>query len=175
MRHTRIVVDHCGGPDVLQVVKEECLEPPDGEVRVRMLAAGVGRPDIMARQGIQPETPQLPNTPVWDLLGVVDRRCHGVEGVEAEQRVVAMPIHAVPIYALYVIGGWLLPGHRRINPYSIQTLKQLKPGRLRQDLGSLLDLLQQRKIESLVALGKGCVMGNIILVTTATSPEPEAA
>ena len=40
MRHTRIVVTHYGGPDELRVVHEERPEPQDGEVRVRMLAAG---------------------------------------------------------------------------------------------------------------------------------------
>ena len=48
MRHTRIVVTHYGGPDSLRVVEEECPEPKDGEVRVRVLAAGVSQPDIIA-------------------------------------------------------------------------------------------------------------------------------
>ncbi len=39
MRHTRIIVTHYGGPDELRVVEEECPEPKDGEVRVRVLAA----------------------------------------------------------------------------------------------------------------------------------------
>jgi len=33
----------------LQVVEEECPEPKDSEVRVRVLAAGVSLPDIIAR------------------------------------------------------------------------------------------------------------------------------
>ena len=41
MRHTRIIVTHYGGPDALQVMEEECPEPKDGEVRVKVLAAGV--------------------------------------------------------------------------------------------------------------------------------------
>jgi D-arabinose 1-dehydrogenase-like Zn-dependent alcohol dehydrogenase len=73
MRHTRIIVTHYGGPDALRVVEEECPEPKDGEVRVRVLAAGVSLPDIMAREGVHPETPPVPFTPGWDLVGVVDR------------------------------------------------------------------------------------------------------
>ena len=46
MRHTRIIVTHYGGPDALRVVEEECPEPKDGEVRVRVLAAGVSLPDL---------------------------------------------------------------------------------------------------------------------------------
>jgi hypothetical protein len=41
VRHTRIIVTHYGGSDALRVVEEECPEPKDGEVRVRVLAAGV--------------------------------------------------------------------------------------------------------------------------------------
>jgi len=73
MKHTRIIVTHYGGPDALQVVEEECPEPKDGEVRVRVQAAGVSLPDLMMREGIHPETPPLPFTPGWDLVGVVDR------------------------------------------------------------------------------------------------------
>jgi NADPH2:quinone reductase len=46
--------------------------------------------------------------------------------------------------------GWL-PGRKRIIPYSIQTLKRLKPSLFRQDLVALLDFLQQGKIKPLVA------------------------
>jgi len=59
VRHTRIIVTHYGGPDELRVVEEECPEPKDGEVRVRVLAAGVSLPDIMAREGVHPETPSV--------------------------------------------------------------------------------------------------------------------
>ena len=72
MRHTRIIVTHYGGPDALRVVEEECPEPKDGEVRVRVLAAGVSLRDLLMREGVHPETPRLPFTPGWDLIGVVD-------------------------------------------------------------------------------------------------------
>jgi NADPH:quinone reductase len=71
--HTRILVTHYGGPDALQVVEEERPEPKHNEVRVRVLAAGVSLPDVMMREGIHPETPRLPFTPGWDLVGIVDR------------------------------------------------------------------------------------------------------
>ena len=80
MKHTRIIVTHCGGPEVLQVLEEERLEPKYGEVRVRVLAAGVALPDIMAREGIHPETPRRRRTAWSDApdasgsrLGQLDR------------------------------------------------------------------------------------------------------
>lgn len=355
MRNTRIIVTHYGGLDGLQVVEEECPEPKNGEVRVRVLAAGVSLPDIMAREGVHPETPSLPFTPGWDLVGVVDRLGEGVSGIEPGQIVAALPIHGayaefvclprrelvpapagvdaaeavslilnyvtayqmlhrsahvkpgqrvlihgasggvgsallqlgrlaglemygtcsargalavsdlgaipidyqhqdfvteiqrltgegvdavfdpiggahlwhsrqalhpggrvvgygnttslrgeelasgrpgrrnrlhgIPIYALYIAGGWLLPGRKRVVPYSIQTLKRLKPAWFRQDLIALFDLLQQQKIKPIIAqrfplaearhaqelLGKGGVIGKIVLVPNGSSLESGAA
>jgi len=100
VKHTRIVVTQYGGPETLQVVEEECPEPKAGEVRVRVQAAGVSLPDIMAREGIHPETPRVPFTPGWDLVGVVDRLGEGVSGIEPGQIVAALPIHGA--YAEFV-------------------------------------------------------------------------
>jgi len=355
VRHTRIIVTHYGGPEALQVIEEECPEPNCGEVRVRVLAAGVALPDLLAREGVHPETPPLPFTPGWDLVGVVDRLGDGVSGIEPGQMVAAMPISgayaefaclpqrelvSVPsgldaaeavslvlnyitayqmlhhsakvrpgqralihgaaggvgsallqlgrlaglemygtcssrgapavsdlggipidyqhqdfvqeihcltgegvdvvfdgiggrnlwrsrealrpggkivvygftsklrggrlasgrsggrhrfreaaILGLYIVRNWFLPGRKGMVPYSIQTLKRLKPALFRQDLIALLELLQQQKIKPLIAqrfslaearhahelLGKGGVTGKIVLVRNASSPESGAA
>ena len=354
MRHTRIIVTHYGGPHALRVV-EYVPKPKDGEVRVRVLAAGVSLPDVMAREGVHPETPPVPFTPGWDLVGVVDRLGDGISGIEPGQKVAALPIHGayaefvclpqrelvpvpsgvdaaercqpraelhhgVPdaasfrsgqtgparvdsrrgrrgrhgtlaagaprragdvrylfiakcsvvsdlggipidyqqqdfvkeihrltsegvdvvfdpiggthlwhllpalrpggrvvgyglrsslrgeglasgrpgrrqrfrgtaIFGLSIAGGWLLPGRKRVVPYSIQTLKRLKPDWFRQDLIALFDLLQQKKIKPLIAqrfplaearhahelLGKGGVTGKIVLVPDGSSLESGAA
>jgi NADPH2:quinone reductase len=108
MRHTRIIVTHYGGPDALRVVEEECPEPKHGEVRVRVLAAGVSLPDVMAREGVHPETPSVPFTPGWDLVGVVDVLGAGVARVKPGQMVAAMPIHGA--YAGFVC----LPQHELV-------------------------------------------------------------
>src|SRR6266516_1340647 len=355
MRYTRIIGTRYGGPDALQGLEEDCPEPKDGEVRVRVLAAGASLPDVMAREGVHPETPPVPFTPGWDLVGVVDRLGDGVSGIEPGQIVAAMPIHGayaefvclpqrelvpVPsgldaaeavslilnyvtayqmmhrsakvragqralihgaaggvgtallqlgrlaglemygtcssrgvsavsdlggipidyqhqdfvkeihrltsegvdvvfdpiggnhlwhsrkalrpggrvvgyglrsslrgeglasgrpgrrqrfrgtaIFGLYIAGGWLLPGRKRMVPYSIQTLKRLKPELFRQDLIALFDLLQQKKLKPLIAqrfplaearqaqelLGKGGVTGKIVLVLNGSSLESGVA
>jgi len=100
VKHTRIIVTHYGGPDELRVVEEECPEPKHGEVRVRVLAAGVALPDVMMREGIHPETPSLPFTPGWDLVGVVDQLGAGTSGIELGQVVAALPISGA--YAEFV-------------------------------------------------------------------------
>ncbi|MCC6670721.1 MAG: zinc-binding dehydrogenase [Planctomycetes bacterium] len=344
MKHTRIIVTHYGGPDALQVVEEERPEPKDGEVRVRVLAAGVSLPDLMAREGFHPETPKVPFTPGWDLVGLVERLGNGVSGFELGQVVAALPISGayaeyaclpqrelvpvppgldpaeavslvlnyitayqmlhrsarvspgqrvlihgaaggvgtallqlgrlagltmygtcsapsasvvsdlggiaidyrtqdfvqeihrltgvgvdvvfdgiggphiwrsrrairsggkvvaygltsslqagrsapgrgggrrrfreIRIFALYLAGSWLLPGRKRVVPYSIQWLKRMKPAVFREDLVTLLGLLQQQRIKPLVAqrlpltearhahevLGKGGLTGKLVLV-----------
>lgn len=351
MKYTRIVVSHYGGPDELQVVEEECPEPKHGEVRVRVLAAGVSLPDVMMREGIHPETPSLPFTPGWDLVGVVDRLGHGVSGIDPGQIVAALPIcggyaefaclpqrelvpvpsgldaaeavslvlnyvtayqmlhrsarvgpgqrvlihgaaggvgsallqlgrlaglemygtcssrgasvvsdlggipidyqhqefvteihrltgrgvdvvfdgiggghiwrsrralrpggrvvaygltgslrggrlasgrsgrrnrfRSIAIFGLYIAGGWLFPGRKRVVLYSIQWLKRLRPAQFRQDLIALFDLLQQQKIKPLIAqrfplvearqahelLGTAGVTGKVVLVLTASSQQ----
>ena len=93
MLNTRIIVTHYGGPEALQVIKEECPQPKSGEVRVRVLAAGVSLPDVMAREGIHPETPRVPFTPGWDLVGEVDQIGDGVSELELGQIVAALPIN----------------------------------------------------------------------------------
>ena len=355
MRHTRIVVTHYGGPDALQVLEEECPEPKDGEVRVKVLAAGVCLPDLLMREGVHPETPRLPFTPGWDLVGVVDRLGAGISGIEPGQIVAALPIsgayaefvcmpqrelvpvpsgvdaaeavslvlnyvtgyqmlhrsakvrpgqrvlihgaaggvgsallqlgrltglemygtcssrgapavsdlggipldyqhqdfvkeihrltsegvdvvfdgiggthiwrsrnalrsggsvvaygltsslsggrlasgrsgrrhrfRGIAIFGVYIAGGWLLPGRKRVIPYSIQWLKRLRPALFRQDLTALFDLLEQQKIKPLIAqrfslvearqahelLGKGGVTGKIVLVRKGSSLESGAA
>jgi NADPH2:quinone reductase len=355
VKHTRIIVAHYGGPEELRVVEEECPEPTPGEVRVRVLTAGVSLPDVMMREGIHPETPRVPFTPGWDLVGVVDRLGDGVSGIKPGEIVAALPIsgayaelvclpqselvrtpsgldaaeavsvilnyvtayqmlhrsakvkagqrvlihgaaggvgsalmqlgrlaglemygtcsargaaavselggtpidyrqqdfvseilrltrdgvdvvfdgiggkhiwrsrralrsggrviaygltgslhagrlasgqggrrrrfRAIAIFALYIAGGWLFPGRKRVVPYSIQWLKRARPAMFREDLIALFDLLQQEKIKPLLArrfplvearqahelLGNGGVTGKIVLVCDGKSVESGAA
>nr|WP_318226070.1 medium chain dehydrogenase/reductase family protein [Paraburkholderia terrae]MDW3658100.1 medium chain dehydrogenase/reductase family protein [Paraburkholderia terrae] len=67
---------------------------------MQVLDAGVSLPDLMMREGIHPETPRLPFTPGWDLVGVVDRLGRGVSGIEPGQMIAALPISGA--YAQYV-------------------------------------------------------------------------
>jgi NADPH:quinone reductase len=69
----RVVVDHYGGPDVLKVVDQEDPRPGPGEVRVRVLAAGVSFTDSQLRAGTYlPGAPKPPFTPGYELVGVVE-------------------------------------------------------------------------------------------------------
>jgi NADPH2:quinone reductase len=85
---------------VITAIEEDIPTPNPGEVRVKVLAAGVSLPDVLAREGVHPETPRVPYTPGWDLVGTVDQIGDGVTGLELGQTIAAMPIHGC--YAQYV-------------------------------------------------------------------------
>jgi NADPH2:quinone reductase len=84
----------------------------------------------------------------------------------------------IAIFGLHIAASWLLPGRRRVVPYSIQWLKRARPALFRADLMTLFDLLQRKKIKPLIArrfplsdarhahelLGKGGVSGKIVLL-----------
>ena len=116
MKHRRVVVAHYGGPDELRLVEEECPEPGRGEVRVKVLAAGVSLPDVMMREGIHPETPRLPFTPGWDLVGVVDRLGEGVSAIAPGQTVAALPIHGAYAQFICLPQSELVPVPANLDP-----------------------------------------------------------
>jgi NADPH2:quinone reductase len=84
---------------------------------------------------------------------------------------------------VYIAGGGLLPGRKRVVPYSIQWLKRLRPAWFRQDVLALFDLHKQQKITPLIAqrlplaearhahelLGEGGVTGKLVLVCNGSS------
>jgi len=49
-----IDIEQVGGPEVLKLVEGEIIKPADGEVLVKVHAAGVNRPDILQRMGLYP-------------------------------------------------------------------------------------------------------------------------
>jgi NADPH2:quinone reductase len=89
MRNKRVLVTRYGGPEVISVIEGDIPTPKTGEIRVKVLAAGVSLPDVLAREGVHPETPKVPYTPGWDLVGTVDQVGQGVVGFEPGQTVTA--------------------------------------------------------------------------------------
>jgi NADPH2:quinone reductase len=67
-----IQMHQTGGPEVLTEVELPTPEPGPGELRVRAEAIGVGRPDVLVRQGTYRWMPPLPAIPGSEMVGVVD-------------------------------------------------------------------------------------------------------
>jgi NADPH2:quinone reductase len=97
MKYKRIIVNR---RRQLELVEDDLPNPRPGEVRLKMLAAGVSYPDVMMRQGIHPEARRPPFTPGWDVVGTVELLGEGVEAVSPGTTVAAMPI--VGGYAEYL-------------------------------------------------------------------------
>jgi NADPH:quinone reductase-like Zn-dependent oxidoreductase len=87
-KNHRVVVSRHGPPDVLQLVEEDLPEPRAGEVRVKVLAAGISAYDLMFRSsGRLPGTPRVPFTLGEDIAGVVDKLGEGVSSLAPGQMV----------------------------------------------------------------------------------------
>lgn len=61
-----------GGPDVLRLGERQKPKAADGEVLIRVHAAGINRPDVLQRMGAYAPPPGAPDTPGLEVAGVVD-------------------------------------------------------------------------------------------------------
>ncbi|WP_199792357.1 NAD(P)H-quinone oxidoreductase [Allosphingosinicella vermicomposti] len=68
-----------GGPEVLVPVERPVPVPAQGEVLIRVAAAGVNRPDVMQRQGLYPPPSGAPSIPGLEVAGEVVATGKGVE------------------------------------------------------------------------------------------------
>jgi len=82
-----VVVRTPGGPQALELTDLPLPEPGPGQVRVRAHAIGVGRPDVLMRQGTYKWMPPLPAIPGNEVAGVVEALGPGTTGVAVGDRV----------------------------------------------------------------------------------------
>src|SRR5262249_32459885 len=62
-----------GDPEVLVPVERSTPAPGPGEVLIKVVAAGVNRPDLMQRRGRYPPPPGASDIPGLEVAGTVDR------------------------------------------------------------------------------------------------------
>ena len=115
-RNRRIIVPRCGAPDVMTVIEEPLPEPGPGEVRVRILVAGVGYPDVLIREGTYPGGPKPPFTPGYEFIGIVDKLGAGADAFKLGQRVGAITVYGSHADYLCVPAWWLVPVPDRLDP-----------------------------------------------------------
>jgi len=90
-----------GGPDVLEQVRLPLEGPGPGELRVRVLASGVGATDVTMRRGRYVFAPPKPFVPGYETIGIVDAVGPAVAGFRVGERVCALLVHGG--YAEYVV------------------------------------------------------------------------
>src|SRR6186713_478885 len=88
----RVVVDRFGGPEVLAVVEDDVPHPGLGEVRVRVLAAGVSFTDSQLRAGTYLGVPKPPFTPGYELVGVVEKLGPGCSRLGVGDRIASLTV-----------------------------------------------------------------------------------
>jgi len=68
---TAITLPRFGGPEVLQPATLPVPTPREGEVLIKVAAAGVNRPDVIQRQGHYPPPPGAPDWPGLEVSGTI--------------------------------------------------------------------------------------------------------
>ena len=87
---TAIKVRQPGGPESLVPVTLPVPAPGEGEVLIRVRAAGVNRPDLLQRQGLYPPPPGAPDTPGLEVAGEIAAIGPGVARWKLGDRVTAL-------------------------------------------------------------------------------------
>jgi putative PIG3 family NAD(P)H quinone oxidoreductase len=85
-----IEIDGKGGPEVLKLVERPLPHPVAGEVLIRVVAAGVNRPDVMQRRGVYPPPPGASDIPGLEVAGEIETTGDGVTEWRGGDRVCAL-------------------------------------------------------------------------------------
>jgi NADPH:quinone reductase len=107
---TAIGIASPGGPEVLIPQERPVPHPGNGEILIKIVAAGVNRPDVAQRKGVYPPPPGVTDIPGLEVAGVVaacgpgvgrwkpgDEVTALVSGGGYAQYCVAHETHALPI------------------------------------------------------------------------------
>ena len=60
-----------GGPEVLVIVERPVPTPGEGEVLIKVAAAGINRPEVLQRMGMYPPPPGAPSIPGMEIAGTI--------------------------------------------------------------------------------------------------------
>ena len=79
-----------GGPEVLRIAERPRPEPGEGQLLVRVEAAGINRPDVMQREGRYPPPPGASDVLGLELAGIVEALGPGAGRFQPGDRVMAL-------------------------------------------------------------------------------------
>jgi NADPH:quinone reductase-like Zn-dependent oxidoreductase len=98
----RIVRFHeTGEADVLKLEEAPLVEPGAGEVRLKVEAIGLNRAEVLFRQGLYLEAPELPSRIGYEAAGVVDAVGADVQDIKVGDRVSTIPSFSMRQYGVY--------------------------------------------------------------------------
>ena len=90
-----------GEADVLRLEELPDSQPGKGEVRLKVAAIGLNRAEVMFRQGVYLENPELPSRLGYEAAGTVDAVGPGVHGIQIGDRVSTIPSFSMTQYGVY--------------------------------------------------------------------------
>jgi NADPH:quinone reductase-like Zn-dependent oxidoreductase len=122
MKYKSVVVTKRGGPEVMEITENTLREPIAGEVRIKVLAAGVGRTDINYRYGSSPFSPKVPFVPGYEMVGSVDALGPGVSKFAVGDRVAALTGHGSYTEVIYLGQEHLVPVPPSLDPAEVVPL-----------------------------------------------------
>jgi NADPH:quinone reductase-like Zn-dependent oxidoreductase len=122
MNYKSIIVARRGGPENLRVVERELKAPPDGQVRVKVLAVPVCAPDVTARYGRSPLVPNPPFTPGYAVVGDVEAVGKGVQQAAVGDRVAALTVYGGYTEYVYLAENQLIPVPAGLDPAQVAPL-----------------------------------------------------
>ncbi len=96
-----IILDDFGGPEKMRWALAPTPEPEEGQVRIKVRAAGLNRADLLQRQGYYPPPPGESTTMGLEVSGIIDAIGPNVDGWQRGDEVVALL--AGGGYAEYVV------------------------------------------------------------------------
>ena len=119
---TVIGIKEPGGPEVLVPEQRPVPVPREGEILVKVAAAGVTRPDVQQRKGLYPPPPGAPDVPGLEIAGEIAALGPGIKRWAIGDRVMALVIgggyaqyalahasHALPVSGLSMVEASAVP------------------------------------------------------------------
>lgn len=170
-----------GGPEVLSLVERPVPTPGDGEVLIRVAAAGVNRPDCLQRIGVYPPPPGASDLPGLEVAGVIAGLGTGVTRWKEGDAVCALltgggyaELVAVPAGQCLPVPKGLTPVEAATFPEAVMTVWVNVFDRARLVAGESLLVQGGTSGIGVFAIQMGAALGARV-IATAGSPEKCAA
>ena len=119
---TVIGIKEPGGPEALVPEQRPVPAPREGEIMIKVAAAGVNRPDVQQRKGLYPPPPGAPDVPGLEIAGEIAALGPGIKRWAIGDRVMALVVgggyaqyaiahasHALPVSGMSMVEAAAVP------------------------------------------------------------------
>jgi NADPH:quinone reductase-like Zn-dependent oxidoreductase len=93
MKYQNVILTKRGGSEVLKIAESEHHTPTTNQVKIKILACGIGRTDIAMRYGYYPFAPRIPFVPGYEIVGKIESVGSGIKGFVEGDIVAALTVY----------------------------------------------------------------------------------